>query len=744
MVRRTSVPTVTGTRRAARLGAPIGRTMTSTRSPLFDRSSRPVCLNSESPRHGSSPLTLAVVAACFCALNLGAQPSAGSIATRTLPTYGPSVVDPAGNVYSFPYGGAGPVTSGAAQTQPGGGTCGFTGPGPGITSGPCNDVYLGKVDPAGRLVYGTYLGGPTNEKAAALAVDAAGNLYVTGSTGGSFPTTPNAAIAASTSSTLFAAKLSADGSRFLYATYLPGSMLSASAITADAQGNAYVAGMTKTGHAYMTKLSADGSAFLYTKVLSGANFEVASAVAVDSAGNLVVGGVTGSTDFPVSSGAVQTALAGVENAFVTKLDPAGNIVFSTYLGGAGREISTAVQIDSAGKIYVAGSTTSADFPATAGAFQPAPVVPLWSQGPAGFIAKLSADGSTLEYASYLMSVDGVASLAVNPSGEAYLAGVAYAGFPVTASAPQPCHGGVWDVFVAHLGSRGGLLDATYFGGSQNDSPSGLALAGDGSVLLAALTGDQGAVLARIRFGGPGWNAPACLSPEVVNAATLLSDGLAPGEFVTLTGFGIGPENGVVYQPGPQGQAPLALGGVRVLFDGQPAPVIYAQSRQVNALVPFAIGGSITAVSLEYNGVTLGPFSMPVNFANPGIFRLHPGASTQAAALNQDGSVNGPSNPARPGSVVSIYGTGFGPTGPPCTTGGLNAPGPVNLALAGVVVGNGAVVQYAGGAPTLLCGVVQLNLVIPLQAPPGPFLLPIRALMDGGSVTSQVGATITVK
>ena len=95
-------------------------------------------------------------------------------------------------------------------------------------------------------------------------------------------------------------------------------------------------------------------------------------------------------------------------------------------------------------------------------------------------------------------------------------------------------------------------------------------------------------------------------------------------------------------------------------------------------------------------------------------------------------------------MVSIYGTGFGPTSPPCATGGLNAPGAVNLALAGVAVDNGTVVQYAGGGPTLLCGVVQLNLAIPPQAPPGPFLLPIRAWMAGHSVTSQVGASITVK
>jgi uncharacterized protein (TIGR03437 family) len=114
-----------------------------------------------------------------------------------------------------------------------------------------------------------------------------------------------------------------------------------------------------------------------------------------------------------------------------------------------------------------------------------------------------------------------------------------------------------------------------------------------------------------------------------------------------------------------------LAGVQVLFDGKPAPVLYAQSRQVNAQAPFEVNGqSTTAITVTYNGAVFGPMTIPVTFGYPGFFRLQPNVSAQAYALNQDGTLNSATNPAPRGSVVAYWGTGFGATSPGCATGGL--------------------------------------------------------------------------
>lgn len=702
-----------------------------------------------------------VFAACICVTSLDAQSAAGSIVTRATLS-GSAVVDAAGNLYQALYAGPYnqyPVTPGAAQTQPGGGTClSAGGIDPSPIPVPCTDAYVVKVDAAGNTVFATYLGGQTNDSASTLAVDSAGNVYLAGSTGGSFPITPNAALPTISASGTFAAKLSADGSRTIYSTYLPSSLATAIGEALDARGNAYIMGKSAAGHVTIIKLGVDGSTVLYNRELAGTGQDSGFAIAVDAGGNTTVTGSTTSVDFPVSAGALQPRLLGPQNAFVTRLDANGNIVFSTYLGGSGRDAAFTVQSDTAGNIYVAGSTTSMDFPTTRGSFQPAPLVPMWAASPGGFVAKLNPDGSSLAYASYLMSTNGVERLALNSQGEAYLAGTTGAGFPVTASAPQACFGGATDVFVAHLDSRGALQDATYFGGPLDDNLLWLlAVAGDDSVLLvaeASLTGVRTPTFARIRFGRSSWTAPACLSPDVLNAATLFDPGrVAPGQISTLTGMGIGPDTPVLYQPGPQGEAPLSLAGVQVYFDDQPAPLIYVQSRQVNVMAPFELTGSTsTNVRLVYNGASFGPFAAPVFAANPSFFRLQPGVSTQAAAINQDGTINGPDHPATVGSVVSLYGTGFGQTDPSCTTGALNAPVAANLAL-GVTVtinGSGAAprVEYAGGAPTLLCGVVQVNVVVPIQTPSGPFgVVPWWQRRIGGDATgvqNNIGATIVVK
>jgi hypothetical protein len=140
---------------------------------------------------------LLMSALCFRAVLLPAQPIAASIVTHGLLIAGPSVIDAAGNTYTT--GGAPatnfPVTPGAAQTQPGGGMCPIYGPFP--LSEPCPDVYIAKVDPSGNTVFATLLGGLQADNGVALAVDSSGNVYVTGTTGGSFPTTPGAAIPSS-------------------------------------------------------------------------------------------------------------------------------------------------------------------------------------------------------------------------------------------------------------------------------------------------------------------------------------------------------------------------------------------------------------------------------------------------------------------------------------------------------------------------------------------------------------------
>jgi hypothetical protein len=249
-----------------------------------------------------------------------------NLTTHPLPGYGPTTIATDGSVY---FTGSGTVTPGAAQTQPGGGTCYLEAFPIGLIPQSCSDAYVGKVDSAGNTVWGTLLGGSTADLGTAIAVDAAGNVYVGGTTGGSFPTTSNAAIATSASAGVFAAKISSDGSQILFATYLPiyGSSATADAISVDPSGNTVVVGRTNDLHAYAVKISADGSAFVYTQTLSGSNQERATAVLADASGNALIGGYTSSVDFPTLE-AFQPKLSGGQDAFLTRIDPDGNVLSS--------------------------------------------------------------------------------------------------------------------------------------------------------------------------------------------------------------------------------------------------------------------------------------------------------------------------------------------------------------------------------------------------------------------------------
>jgi uncharacterized protein (TIGR03437 family) len=721
-----------------------------------------------SKRYSTAALCTRQIASFLLAAFSCAAQIPGSITVTTLPPHasGASAMDASGNLYIGTGGQyTWPVTPGAAQTQPGcTGTIGQTanpqtgiGPPPGSGSQPCTDAYLTKVNSVGNTVYATFLGGPELDTATAIAIDASGNLYAAGTTGGSFPTTANAAIATSTTSTTFSAKLNKTGSAFLYVTYLPAIVAKVWAIAVDGQGNAYICGTTTTNHAIVVAVSADGSAFPYTTTLAGSQQDSAQSLVVDSSGNAIVTGQTESPDFPVTAGVVQPHYGGAYDAFVTKLDPTGNIVFSTYLGGSGNEFAAALATDEAGYIYVIGTTTSTDFPTSSHGLQGTPAVPIWNNSyPGGFLTSITPDGARLNYSTYIPSSDqtgGPYSIAVGAAGDVYLLDAGLAGSPVSTSAPRPCYDGGNDVFLANFGPQGQLVESTFIGDPHVSLPSNNYLPLNGSVMLLSTTGGTSNMPAfvEVRFGESGWSAPACITPMVLNGATLNSQSqvVAAGEVVSLVGNGIGPATGVAYQGLP---APRKLGGVQVFFDGIQAPILYAQSNQVNAIVPVEMSTQSSAsVTLQYQDATFGPFTQQLSAFDPGIFRWNPGTSSQAAAINQDGTINGPANPAPAGSIVSVWGTGFGPLTTPCSDGDPNIDA-ADYLVAGystvIDVGANISVLYSGGAPLLLCGVMQINMQIPSGTPSGNFpIQPVAEYRSGNSnsgAASFIGATVVVK
>jgi hypothetical protein len=209
---------------------------------------------------------------------------------------------------------------------------------------------------------------------------------------------------------------------------------------------------------------------VYSTLLGGAGFDSGSAVAMDDAGNVYVTGYTDSTDFPTVGGG--TAPRGGD-AFVTKLSPDGSqVLFSVYLGGSGADAGRGIGVDSAGRVVVSGTTDSPDFPVV-GAFQPT-----LAGGTDAFVARLSSDGATLEYGTYLggSGSDGASRLALDPDGNVYLTGYTNStDFPVSLNAMQPAFSGDYDAFVTKLAAAGGLVFSTYLGGRDGDSGSGIAV-----------------------------------------------------------------------------------------------------------------------------------------------------------------------------------------------------------------------------------------------------------------------------
>lgn len=187
------------------------------------------------------------------------------------------------------------------------------------------------------------------------------------------------------------------------------------------------------------------------------------------------------------------------------------------------------------------------------------------------------------------------------------------------------------------------------------------------------------------------------SRVVASAASFQGGGVAPGEFVAILGSFAGPANGLSLQLTNQGIVSTNLGGMEVLFNGNPAPRIYAAAGQVNCVVPYEVSGLASAqVQVSYQGQLSNTATVPVTKAAPAIFTLN--SQGQGAILNQDGTINSPSNPAALGSIVQVFATGEGQTTPAGVDGTLDgspAPQPAAQPVTAMIGGVPANVTYAG-------------------------------------------------
>jgi Abnormal spindle-like microcephaly-assoc'd, ASPM-SPD-2-Hydin/Beta-propeller repeat len=431
--------------------------------------------------------------------------------------------DSTGNTYIVGTTGASdfPTTSGAFQKT-------LTG-----TSG---NAFVTKLNSTGTaLVFSTYLGGSGQtgkfDNATGVAIDASGDVYITGATPSTdFPITSGSAyqiVNNGTPSSGFFTKLDPTGATLLYSTYLGGSGNDAcAAIAVDSNGNAYVTGLAtstnfpviaataiqtagaSTGMAFVSRfnptLSGTGS-LIYSTLLGGTNGNQGTGIAVDASFNAYITGQTTSTDFPVSSGAFQSALKGTAgNAFVARIDTttANNLVYSTYLGGTATssgsgDIGAAIALGPSSNVFVTGSTKTSDFPVTTGVLQTTPK----NSTKTTFVSRLDttkATGASLIYSTYLggSSQDAAGGIAADASGNAYLVGGTQSSdFPTIPGAPQ-------FTFTAHsretgyvsvLNSTGTALSfSTFFGGTGGDAATSVAIdsASPPNIYVTGITGSS--------------------------------------------------------------------------------------------------------------------------------------------------------------------------------------------------------------------------------------------------------------
>jgi uncharacterized protein (TIGR03437 family) len=491
----------------------------------------------------------------------------------------------------------------------------------------------------------------------------------------------------------YVVKLNANGNGFAWMTPVtaPGVLMIYRSITADSQGRAYVTG--RIGPTYdnsaVVRLNAAGSAVDYTTQVTG----FANGIAIDSSGTAyVVGDATAPYLAQVTPGGgagFNTSLPQLKSANAVAVDPNGNPV---VLGVAADGSGVLLRFDSTGALTV--SETVASPTAAAGGF----------------------------------------SLAVDGSGNAYVTGSTYIYDRGTPLLPVKntilgCESAEWLSIFAPDGS---LLQTTYAppGNEGAVFAPTIAIGPNTTVFLVHSAGSTFGATQGSPFQpvvplnylwrlSPNPNAQTFPLACMGSAITYLTGPIAPGSLVTLFGTGLGPQQGVQLQATLANPYPAEAAGATVTFDGTVAPLLWVQDSQINVVAPWELTpGQNTAVCVTYNSAKTNCLSWPVVEAAPAVLLSSDGV--HALALNQDGSVNSASNPAAPGSIVSVFATGLGPIAPPPADGtlvGLPLPTnllPITVGFAvvnppfGATIFNPFEVTYAGPAPYLVAGASQIN------------------------------------
>jgi len=514
--------------------------------------------------------------------------------------------------------------------------------------------FVVKLDPNGVVLFSDILGGSANNQAQAVAVSAAGEIVVSGtSISSGFPAT-------------------------------------AGAYSISNSAN----------HPYLLALEGTGARLVFSATGIGG-----SALAIDGAGNIYMAGTTNLLDYPTTAGAYQTTFPAFgyctppsclsplqgPNQYVTKVNPsASNLIFSSSVSGASGTLNGGMTVDSAGAVYLTGfAATSYPYTVTPPAITIPPVPGV--SGALPFVTKLDATGATLLFSVPL----GGAGVEVDSSGNAYVGGMAGllsgislgievgGNLPALANVPAPCLPNnviPKASYVSEVDGSGNLLGTQFIGGStiniagaaltQSQAGSTLWIAGPttlpdfpfspNSLTIPNLEagGTPGAYLGAVSFTQP---QPPAGTPQIaciVDAASFAYAGpVAPYQLLTMFGAGLGPGTPVA----ASNYTTTELAGVSVGAAGNLSPLLYVSPNQINFAVP-AEPSSTSAATMEatVNGVSPAATQLPLTFANPSLFLgaapsgMFEAFNTVALALNADGSVNSSTNPARLGSVISLF------------------------------------------------------------------------------------------